>query len=190
MSILKFGEHARGDNLIDHFFCRNKSVFIEFLKKKDSQVPKRHTKFWSSIAHWNLLINPEFKGVNLDSFQVIQTLKRVWSVIAISAQWLKQNRFMLDISIVLTYKHHFKNTIGPYCDFGAKRNAKQSYTIFLEMKIFYNINTDCCSIFIIVNQQILFIFLSHFVCSKPVLYCVFIMTRRVNYLKQTAWQLM
>lgn len=149
MSILKFGEHARGNTL---FFCRNKSVFIEF-KKTESQVPKWHTKFWSSIAHWNLLINPEFKGGNLDSFQVIQSLKRVWSVIAISAQWLRQNRFRLDISIVLTYmyKHHFKNTIRPYCDFGAKGNTKQSYTLFLEMKIFYNIHTDCCSIYIIVN---------------------------------------
>lgn len=135
------------------FFSVETNLYLLSLKKTESQVPKWHTKFWSSIAHWNLLINPEFKGVNLDSFQVIQSLKRVWSVIAISAQWWRQNRVRLDISIVLTYmyKHHFKNTIHPYCDFGAKGNTKQSYTIFLEMKIFYNIHTDCCSIYIIVN---------------------------------------
>lgn len=115
-------------------FSVETNLYLLSFKKKESQVLKRHTKFWSSIAHWNLLINPEFKGVNLDSFQVIQTLKRVWSVIAISAQWLKQNRFMLDISIVLTYKHHFKNTIGPYCDFGAKRNAKKATQYFSKWK--------------------------------------------------------
>lgn len=58
---------------------------------------------------------------------------------------------MLDILIVLIYKYYFKNIIGFYCDFGVKRNVKKSYIIFFEMKIFYNINIDCCLIFIIVN---------------------------------------
>lgn len=81
-----------------------------------------------------------FNGVNLDSFQVITNFKE--SVIShcyldtmIKTKWFEE------IPIVLKYKHHFKNTIGSYCEFDAKRNAKH------DMKLIYNIRTDCCSIY-------------------------------------------